>query len=253
MGNVKLNGMASQKWFIHIQNEAIGPLTTETVLTMLRQYRLHFTDFAWTAGLSRWVRLSEIDAFVPHLPPYPKSAIPQVRDEKSQEVRHSYVYNDDEEKHSEAEESEEAPEEPSRLSLPFLRKSKAAAKPEPKAEPKREAKHEPVEDDAEDTALKTQARDVLKQKVIRKFVRIPIDAAVEIEGHGRYKAVDVGEGGIFVRAKEPLPIGTPVKFSIDSKAFPKKLDMTGVVIRSGQANSTDGFARVSVVPGDGTG
>jgi hypothetical protein len=45
---------------------------------MLAQNRLQFADFAWRAAYTKWMRISEIDEFVAHLPGYPKIGIPDV-------------------------------------------------------------------------------------------------------------------------------------------------------------------------------
>jgi Tfp pilus assembly protein PilZ len=56
------------------------------------------------------------------------------------------------------------------------------------------------------------------------------------------EVVNISEGGVFLRAEVPLPIGTELKFGLEIKGIAKKLDMTGVVIRHGQAENIEGFA-----------
>lgn len=76
--------MSSISWFVHFQSESLGPLATEKVIQMLTQNRLQFADFAWRAGFTKWVRISEIDDFAAHLPGYPKVGIPDASAPKAQ-------------------------------------------------------------------------------------------------------------------------------------------------------------------------
>jgi hypothetical protein len=70
--------MPEQKWFLHIEGETMGPLSTQSVSTMLKQKRLEHYEFAWCDGLAAWTRLSEIPSFNSTLPPYPSVPPPSV-------------------------------------------------------------------------------------------------------------------------------------------------------------------------------
>jgi hypothetical protein len=63
-------------WFIHIQGEMVGPLRSEVIILMLRQYRLHFADFIWREGLTNWTRISDTTEFASLLPPVPTIPVP---------------------------------------------------------------------------------------------------------------------------------------------------------------------------------
>jgi len=65
-----------KNWFVYISGDTFGPLTTEIIQVMLKRTRLHFTDYIWSSGLSKWMRIAEVNDFVDLLPPYPKSPIP---------------------------------------------------------------------------------------------------------------------------------------------------------------------------------
>ncbi len=69
----------AKNWFVHIQGENLGPLTPEALTAMLKQNRIQFSDFAWHEGLTRWVRISELDEFISLMPTYPKTSIPELQ------------------------------------------------------------------------------------------------------------------------------------------------------------------------------
>jgi hypothetical protein len=68
--------MAGRHWFIHIQGETFGPLSNEIVVLMIKQNRLQFSDFIWSEGCTKWMRIVEISEFTALMPPYPKVPVP---------------------------------------------------------------------------------------------------------------------------------------------------------------------------------
>lgn len=167
--------MSADAWFIHVQDETLGPLSTEKVLAMLGQNRFQFADFAWCAGLTKWVRLSDIDGFAAQLPPYPKAPIPEATKKKTKSVA-----------------------------------------PEPAAAPAPQVK--------------------------TRFLRIPCTGKIISTEHGSFNILNVAERGLFVSSEAPPPVGTEIKFKIESKSFAKTLEMTGVVIRHANKEEDPGFA-----------
>lgn len=185
--------------------ENLGPLPTEAVKGMLRQNRLQFTDFIWCKGNKKWHRIYEIDEFEMLMPPYPESGVP------SDDVSGS-----------------EAAAEPA---------------PKPKSEPRAEPKAE--------SAPKPKAEPKLAPKTVPKTdpqfphsrPRVGIEAQLVSKEHGAFVVVNVSEGGVFLKADDPIPVGTDVKFSLQSNKLPKILDMTGIVIRHSNPNDVfKGFA-----------
>jgi hypothetical protein len=64
--------MTFESWFINIDGETFGPLSTDAVSVMLKQNRVHFSDFIWKKSFSHWVRIIDVRAFSSLLPPIPK-------------------------------------------------------------------------------------------------------------------------------------------------------------------------------------
>jgi Tfp pilus assembly protein PilZ len=78
---------------------------------------------------------------------------------------------------------------------------------------------------------------------IRRHTRVRLDGTVTVEDYGTFTSFDISEGGLFIVANTPIPFGTDVKLHIESAAFPKPLDMTGIVIREGLSEAGEtGFA-----------
>lgn len=69
--------MSKSSWYVHLQGENVGPLSTATVTSMLQQNRLQFVDFIWEESLTKWHRIMDLDQFASLLPTYPKAAIPK--------------------------------------------------------------------------------------------------------------------------------------------------------------------------------
>jgi hypothetical protein len=63
-------------WFINIDGETFGPLSTDAVSVMLKQNRVHFSDFIWKKTFSQWIRIIDVRAFSTLLPPIPTVAPP---------------------------------------------------------------------------------------------------------------------------------------------------------------------------------
>jgi len=104
-------------------------------------------------------------------------------------------------------------------------------KTEPKTEPKKELKKE----------LKKEPPVCQQFPKIRRFERVKVNAVAEVQGIGEFKILNIGEGGIYVKSGSPPQLGTDLKLKLTSKAFPKALEMTGVVIRHGISTEEPGF------------
>ena len=112
----------------------------------------------------------------------------------------------------------------------------AAAAPAPApARPQAPPPPPPPEGDAEGDA---------NQKAwIRRHTRVRLEGSVSIDGYGVFNTFDCSEGGLFIVANTPIPFGTDVKMRVESTAFPKPMDMTGIVIREGLSEAGEaGFA-----------
>jgi hypothetical protein len=219
--------MSAKKWFVHIGGETFGPASTESIITMIKQFRLHFADYIWAEGFTKWVRVSEVDDFIGQMPAYPKVPIPSLNETPSQEA---------------AEETEEEPPPP-----PPKKKVKAEPPP-PKAAKVKHAKV-PVptpEEEAEEAKPSAKAPEAKKAPKVwpkaRRFIRVEISGGVDTPEHGKFNVVDISPGGVFVKSEKPLDIGTELKFTLQSDAFENTLEMTGVVIRHGTSYGAKGFA-----------
>jgi Tfp pilus assembly protein PilZ len=202
--NADKRDMAQNKnWFVHIGDEIFGPVSTDVVNVMLRQTRLQFTDFIWAQGLTKWVRIIDVDDFTRLLPPYPASSIP-----RPQKIEIS----DEEDMADFSAEEELTPVPKSLKAVEEYRTGGLSGKP---MKP----------------GLKLSA-----------FPRIRLQGKIAIKGHGNYKAIDISEGGVFVASTESIEIGTEVDFTLEANVFPEKLAMTGVVIRHGDRHDEKGFA-----------
>jgi Tfp pilus assembly protein PilZ len=210
----KLNMAHTKNWYVHIGDEIFGPVATDVVNVMLRQTRLQFTDFIWAPGLTKWVRIIDVDDFTRLLPPYPASAIPRGKSESNHEE-----VEDDVADFSHEEEAIEPP-------------------PVPKISKKLAVEKKPEEYRTGGLSGKP-IKPGLKLSV---FPRIKLQGKISIKGHGHYKAIDISEGGVFVAAEESIEIGTEVDFILEAEVFSEKLSMTGVVIRHGDRHDEKGFA-----------
>jgi hypothetical protein len=195
-----------KNWYVHIGDEIFGPVSTEVVNVMLRQTRLQFTDFIWAPGLTKWVRIIDVDDFTRLLPPYPASSIPKPG--KEQKVKVEDVSEEPEEEFSD----DLTPPPPPPIKKEDVRTGNLSGK-----------------------ALKPG----LKLSV---FPRIKVKGKVNIKGYGVYKVIDLSEGGVFAAAETSIDIGTEVEFSLDADIFPEKMTLTGVVIRHGDRHDEKGFA-----------
>ncbi|MGE4232981.1 MAG: PilZ domain-containing protein [Bacteriovoracia bacterium] len=229
------SNLSAAGWFIHIQGENVGPLPLETIQIMLEQNRLSFADFVWGPGLTKWVRVSEIDEFMHLLPTYPKKPIPKATG-RPVLVRATPQTEqlEQEELGVQEPQQEEQPEvaPPPRLAV------RARPKDASKSGESKEEKEQVVEE--KKSGLVKEAPKLWPK--IRYFPRVPFEAKVDIVGIGEYRAVNISEGGIFLESKKGLEVGTEVKFKISSAIFEKTLEMTGVVIRSNEPTEKDGFA-----------
>lgn len=195
--------MATTTWYVHIQGENIGPLSTANVTSMLQQNRLQFVDFIWEESMTKWHRILDLDQFASLLPPYPKAGIPRVEtNDKAAEVP--------------------APKpSPVKATTPPTKAATTVA----------------------DAAGATASSKKQKKPALGKFQRVlATGAKVEIEEHGRFSVVNMSEGGIFLESNKPPLVGTEVTLQLELPGIEKKLDLTGVVIRHGIAEEIVGFA-----------
>jgi hypothetical protein len=68
--------MPKRTWFIHNSGETTGPIPTDVVRQMLKTRGIQFSDYVWTDGFTKWLRMSELDEFAVLMPPYPTASIP---------------------------------------------------------------------------------------------------------------------------------------------------------------------------------
>ncbi len=185
-------------WFIHSQGESFGPLSTDVVVLMIQQKRLEYWDFIWTQGLDGWARIADMMPFSEMLPPYPEAPIPGA-------VGDATLPNPTQGKDA--------------VSIPI-------APPAPDPSHSKTPPPPPAE----------EVKSVPKKapRGIRRHGRARLVGTAEIDGYQTYELFDIAEGGIFVIASPPIPLGTSVKFKLTSKYFTKTLAMTGIVIRFGK-------------------
>lgn len=183
--------MSKNAWFVHIQGETFGPVSTSVIQIMIRQNRLQFADFLWTEGMNKWVRIGELKEFSTLMPSYPSVPIPN----------EAALPND----------TTEAVEVPT---------------PAPVAQPSRQ-----------------RSAEAPSKNWIRRYSRVPTDAKASVSGHGSFRAVDIGEGGVFFASDTPVAFGTDLRFVLTGGPFAKPVEMTGIVIREGESETGEiGFA-----------
>ncbi len=196
-------------WFVHLQGESFGPLSTDVVVLMIQQKRLEYWDFIWTQGLDAWARIADMMPFSEMLPPYPEAPIPGAAGEGT-------IPNPTQAKDAMAIPITPPAPDPSHAKTPPPPPQEVIAETKP-------AKKEPP-------------------RGIRRHGRKRLVGTVVIDGYQTYELYDVAEGGIFAVASPPIPVGTSVKFKMQSNVFPKPLNMTGIVIRFGKTEEgKEGF------------
>ncbi len=192
-------------WFVHLQGESFGPLSTDVVILMIQQKRLEYWDFIWTQGLDAWARIADMMPFSEMLPPYPDAPIPGSAGDAT-------------------------------LPNPTQSKDAASIPIVPPAPDPSHSKTPPPPPPEEKPKPKKEVRG------IRRHGRARLAGTADIDGYQPYELYDIAEGGIFVIASPPIPLGTDVKFKLVSKSFTKTLNMTGIVIRFGKTEEgKEGF------------
>jgi len=198
-------------WFIYSQGETFGPLSTDVVMLMIKQKRLEYWDFIWTQGLDAWARVADMMPFSELLPSYPDAPIPGDAGEGT---------------------------------IPNPTQGKAAA-PTPVSPPTPDPSHskvppaapahqpEPAPGTAPGNAPGNADGKPKTGRAIRRHGRAKIVGTADIAEYQTYPVYDIAEGGIFVIAEPPLPVGISVKFKLISDSFAKPMNMTGIVIRLG--------------------
>lgn len=73
--------------------------------------------------------------------------------------------------------------------------------------------------------------------------RVPIEGWIRFDAGDLYKVLNISESGILVSIPQNVPmIGKEVRFKLESPAFGKPLDMTGVLIREDFSASENAVA-----------
>jgi hypothetical protein len=207
------------QWYVHIEGETLGPLSTDSVKNMLAKSRLGFADYLWRPGLTKWVRVFDMDEFAAGLPSYPKSPIPeaQVPAETGHAKSNHARANHPRANHPRTERTRvEDALDPAPLTVEKADNVTQLPVPEAKLKP-----------DARATAERR------KWPKTRYAIRVPIEGKIDIQGHGSFHVTNISEGGLFIRSKDPIPVGTDIKFKLHCPDLGKTMDMTGVVIRQG--------------------
>ena len=190
-------------WFVQIQGENFGPLSTEVVVLMIQQKRLEYWDFIWTQGLDSWARIADMMPFSEMLPPYPDAPIPG---SPGAGTIATTIPNPTQT------ENKITPPAPAATHSPV---PPPAPAPDPEAEKPAPAKKGGT-------------------RSLRRHGRARIEGTVAIDGYETYEVYDIAEGGLFVLSAVPVAIGTDIKFKFTSRSFSKVLTMTAVVIREGK-------------------
>lgn len=185
-------------WFVQIQGENFGPLSTEVVILMIQQKRLEYWDFIWTQGLDSWARIADMMPFSEMLPPYPDAPIPG------------------------------SPGAGTIQSIPNPTQTEAKVTP-PASTASPTTTPPPAPADSSAPAKKTGGT-----RSLRRHGRARIEGTVAIDGYQTYEVYDIAEGGLFILSAIPVPVGTDIKFKFTSRSFSKVLTMTAVVIREGK-------------------
>lgn len=207
--------MPQNEWFVHLQGETFGPISSDLIRLMIKQNRLQFTDFIFKGGMTQWARISEVTEFTSLIPPFPSVPPPKdgVVPKRAAKVAEPEVEVDAEPAPA------PAPTTAARAKTPVAPKAAPAPKKEP-VKPKPKAP-------------------------IRYSERVAIDAVVNIDGVGSFKAVNISETGILLKDSANIPKGEDLKFKLISTALEKPLDMTGILVREGETEFALEFTRVN--------
>src|SRR5258708_7331121 len=69
--------MSQKHWYVYLHGETLGPVGATFVTALIKESRLHFTDFVWCEGLENWTRLTEVEPFSKLMPPPPSAELPR--------------------------------------------------------------------------------------------------------------------------------------------------------------------------------
>jgi len=207
--------MLPKSWFIHIQGETFGPLSADIVTLMLRQQRLHFSDFAWAEGMKKWTRLGETAPFENMMPPYPDAPIPQAG--KGEE------------------------EAPRRTPSPKVAAALALVKRGHGAQAAAAVLIEETPEPAPPPPV-VIPKLAPKEVGVRRRERVEIHATVMLADRVKHRVLNISETGVFIKAPRGVEVGTDVKFTLESPEFPKPLEMTGILIREDQEDGENAVA-----------
>lgn len=240
--------MSEKTWFLHVDGEAIGPLSTATLTKMLEQNRCNPADYVWSEGLFSWMRIADCQEFAGMLPPVPK--IPTPRGGVA----------------TAAPAPAKAAAKPKAVAKPAPK----IVAPEPEPEPEAEevvAEAEPEEIPEETVEIEPAPKPVAKPKAAvaakPKPVAVkpapapapppvPKSAALagtaKVDGGAGVSVLQISETNIVIE-KCAAEMGADVKLRVEAKAFPKPLDLTGVVSGDadfeGKAATTIEFTRMN--------
>lgn len=220
--------MQQRYWFVHIQEQTLGPLPTDTIMLMLNQNRLQFADYIWSDGQPTWQRIYEVDDFRKALPSFPKDSPPT--------NRAGEIPVGAQAKKVEPARKKKKATPPNEYHFKDTPPGKTDDRPD-------EGEQEQEEAAAEQTApAKTTPEPQREFPKIRRTARIPLNGTLATAQHGTFKIINISEGGVFVMAPQALSIGTDLKFKLDATPFKKTFEMTGVVIRHNVPGEPSGFA-----------
>jgi hypothetical protein len=186
--------MNEKTWYLHVDGEAVGPMSTNALTKMIRQNRCNAADYVSNQG-GEWTRLGDCGEFGSCWPTTPKIAAPATSAAKAKLIEMPDEGT-----------SDFARPEPKAKVAPAPKKpvAVAAPAPEPVAPPKPAPKPAPA------------------PKPLQ-----PIDAVAKVNGT-KHKVAQLTETAVLFEDAS-LEVGTDVKVRLESPAFPKGLELTGIV------------------------
>lgn len=232
--------MSKPLWYVHLQGESIGPLSTEHVTLMLQQNRLQFVDYIWSEQFTKWHRISDLDQFAALAPPYPRVSIPHPM-QLADGAGSNYVVQEASRVLEQEQENASHRGRPKPNS-----KSQSKIEHAPKAESIKLSFEPEVARKSETPSKTKSAGEKIEKKMwpkLRKFHRLPPNGEkVSLAEHGYFPILNISEGGLFLKSAQLLTLGLDVRLHLELPGIDKVLEMTGVVIRHGEIDGQKGFA-----------
>jgi hypothetical protein len=206
--------MKDKNWYLHISGEAVGPLSTAVVTKMIQQNRCNAADYVCCVGEPGWTRLADCGEFANLWPAMPKIAVPRPapaaapKAEAPAPIKFKSVPRQDPEPDSESQPEPQA-DATSEFARPQTKAVKAKSAPEPVAAPAPKSAPAPKPAPA---------------PVATK----PWDATAKING-AKYKVSTLTETAVVFDKSPGLDVGADVKVRLESSAWPKGLEVTGLM------------------------